>query len=61
MVEVFAANLVAPEPRQRSLALVATCVGAMVVARAVDDPKVADGFLDAARAHVLATTGWGGS
>ena len=61
MVDVFAANLAAPEPRQRSLALVAMCVGAMVVARAVDDPKVTDGFLDAAREHVLATTGWGES
>ena len=39
-------------------ALVALCVGAMVVARAVDDPKPGDGFRHAAREHVLAHTGW---
>jgi TetR/AcrR family transcriptional repressor of nem operon len=58
VIEVFAANLTEPEARQRSLALVAMCVGAMVVARAVDDPKLGDGFRDAAREHLLATTGW---
>jgi len=58
VIEVFAANLAEPEARQRSLALVAMCVGAMVVARAVDDPKLGDGFRDAAREHLLATTGW---
>jgi TetR/AcrR family transcriptional repressor of nem operon len=58
MVEVFAANLAEPEPRERALALVALCVGAMVVARAVDDPKLGDGFRDAARNHLLANTGW---
>lgn len=59
MVDIFAANLTEPEARERALALVAVCVGAMVVARAVDDPKVGDGFRDAAREHVLAATGWG--
>ena len=59
LVEIFAANLAEPEARQRALALVALCVGAMVVARAVDDPKLADEFRDAAREHLLATTGWG--
>ena len=58
VIDVFAANLTEPEARQRSLALVAMCVGAMVVARAVDDPKLGDGFRDAAREHLLATTGW---
>ena len=58
MVEVFAANLTEPETHQRALALVAMCVGAMVVARAVDDPKLGDGFRAAARDHLLATTGW---
>jgi hypothetical protein len=58
MVEVFAANLAEPEARERALALVALCVGAMVVARAVDDPKLGDGSRDAAREHVLAHTGW---
>jgi hypothetical protein len=58
MVEVFAPNLAEPEARERALALVALCVGAMVVARAVDDPKPGDEFRDAAREHVLAHTGW---
>lgn len=55
---VFAASLTEPAARERSLALVSLCVGAMVVARAVDDPKLGDKFRDAAREHVLATTGW---
>jgi hypothetical protein len=61
MVEVFAASLTEPAARPRSLALVSMRVGARVVARAVDDPKLGDKFRDAAREHVLATTGWGDS
>jgi hypothetical protein len=61
MVDVFAANLGEPEARERALALVAMCVGAMVIARAVDDPKLGDRFRDAAREHLLATTGWRGT
>jgi TetR/AcrR family transcriptional repressor of nem operon len=59
MVRVFAGNLTEPESKQQALALVALCVGAMVVARAVDDAKLGDRFRDAARKHVLRTTGWG--
>ncbi len=59
MVKIFSANLPAPQARQRAFALVALCVGAMVVARAVDDPKLGDDFREAARDHLLATTGWG--
>jgi AcrR family transcriptional regulator len=58
MVGIFAANLAEPRSRERALALVSMCVGAMVVARAVDDPKLADEFRDAAHEHLLATTGW---
>jgi len=58
MVEIFSANLAEPQARQRALALVSLCVGAMVVARAVDDPKLGDRFREAAREHLLATTGW---
>jgi len=61
MVQVFAANLVEPQVSQRALALVAMCVGAMVVARAVDDPRLGDAFRDAAREHLLRSTGWGAS
>jgi len=58
MVEIFAANLIEPQARQRALALVAMCVGAMVVARAVDDTKLGDRFRDAAREHLLDAAGW---
>jgi AcrR family transcriptional regulator len=58
MVEVFAGNLSEPMARQRALALVAMCVGAMVVARAVDDPKLGNKYRDAAREHLLKATGW---
>jgi AcrR family transcriptional regulator len=59
MLSVFAANLRGPRARERALALVSLCVGAMVVARAVDDPALADAFRKAARTHVLASSGWG--
>jgi TetR/AcrR family transcriptional regulator, transcriptional repressor for nem operon len=61
MVHIFAANLDEPEAQQRALALVAMCVGAMVVARAVDDPELGDRFRGAAHQHLLAATGWGGA
>jgi TetR/AcrR family transcriptional regulator, transcriptional repressor for nem operon len=57
MIEVFAANLAESRKLESALAAVALCVGAMVVARAVDDPKLGDGFRDAARERVLANTG----
>jgi TetR/AcrR family transcriptional regulator, transcriptional repressor for nem operon len=59
-VRIFAANLPEPEARQRALALVAMCVGGMVIARAVDEQALADEFRTAARQYVFATTGWGG-
>jgi AcrR family transcriptional regulator len=58
MVDIFAANLEEPKVREQALALVAMCVGAMVVARAVDDPKLGDEFRVAARNSLLTTTGW---
>jgi TetR/AcrR family transcriptional repressor of nem operon len=58
MLGVFVGNLRGDDARERALALVATCVGAMVVARAVDDPRLANAFRAAARKHVLANTGW---
>jgi TetR/AcrR family transcriptional repressor of nem operon len=59
MVDVFAGNLIEPQARQRALALVGMCVGTMVIARAVDDSRLADEFRAAAREHLLVTTGWG--
>jgi TetR/AcrR family transcriptional regulator, transcriptional repressor for nem operon len=63
MVDVFSANL-APEAastRERALALVALCIGGMVLARAVDDDRFSDELREAARQHALASSGWGTS
>jgi TetR/AcrR family transcriptional regulator, transcriptional repressor for nem operon len=59
MLSVFVANLRGPDARERALALVSVCVGAMVMARAIDDPTLANSFRRAARKHVLASSGWG--
>lgn len=59
MLGVFVANLRGDDAHERALALVSVCVGAMVVARAVDDPTLANAFRQAARKHVLASSGWG--
>jgi AcrR family transcriptional regulator len=61
MAGAFAANL---EPsgrpvRQRALALVSMAVGAMVLARGVDDPALARELRDAARNEAYARPGWG--
>jgi TetR/AcrR family transcriptional regulator, transcriptional repressor for nem operon len=58
MLKAFAAGLRGPDAREKALALVSLCVGAMVVARAVDDPALADALRIAARKHVLASSGW---
>jgi AcrR family transcriptional regulator len=58
MLKAFAAGLRGPDARDRALALVSLCVGAMVVARAVDDPALADALRRAARKHALASSGW---
>jgi TetR/AcrR family transcriptional repressor of nem operon len=58
MLSAFIANLQGPHARERGIALVSVCVGAMVVARAVDDPALATSFRKAARKHVLANSGW---
>ena len=61
MLGVFAGNLRGDDGRERALVLVALCVGAMVVGRAVDDAGLANAFRKAARKHVLASSGWGES
>lgn len=60
MAGAFEANLPAGEPsaRQRALALVAVCVGGMVLSRAIDDPALADDLRKAAREHALSAAGW---
>lgn len=44
--------------RQRALGLVAMLVGAMVLARSVDDPALAGELRASARAEALAAAGW---
>jgi AcrR family transcriptional regulator len=60
MAGAFEMNLSTGEPsaRQRALALVALCVGGMVLSRAIDDPTLADDLRNAARAHILNFAGW---
>lgn len=58
MVSVFVDNLKGRGAREQGLALVSVCIGAMVVARAVDNPALANAFRKAARKHVLASSGW---
>jgi len=58
MVKVFEDHLNGPRARDRALALVALCVGGMVLARNVSDPDLADDFRRAAYAEVQRTTSW---
>jgi TetR/AcrR family transcriptional repressor of nem operon len=58
LVEVFEDHLDEPQARERALALVALCVGGMVLARNVGDPDLADDFRRTAHAEVLRTAGW---
>ncbi len=61
MVSAFAASLPdGPEgsSRERALAVAATVVGGMVLARSVDDPALADDLRASARAATMAATGW---
>ena len=58
MLDVFTVNLEGDDKSARALALVSVCVGAMVLARAVDDADLAGAFLKAARGHVLTSAGW---
>lgn len=44
-----------PGAHEHALAMVATMVGALMLARAVDDPKLSDALLDAARKHLSPT------
>jgi TetR/AcrR family transcriptional repressor of nem operon len=58
LVKVFEDHLNEPQARESALALVALCVGGMVLARNVRDPALADDFRRAAHAKVLTTAGW---
>lgn len=60
MVGVFETGLrrAGRPDRNRALAIAGLCVGGMVVARAVDDPALADGLRKAASAVALELGGW---
>jgi AcrR family transcriptional regulator len=68
MAGIFAENL-GPDPldgnapdaaakQQRALALVALCVGGMVLARAIDNPDAAEDLLTAAHRYATVLAGW---
>jgi TetR/AcrR family transcriptional regulator, transcriptional repressor for nem operon len=58
MVTVFQDHLNGPRAHQRALALVALCVGGMVLARNVRDSDLADDFRCSAHDEVLRAAGW---
>jgi TetR/AcrR family transcriptional regulator, transcriptional repressor for nem operon len=58
MIKVFEDHLKGPRPHERALALVALCVGGMVLARNVCDSDLADNFRRSAHAEVLRTARW---
>lgn len=58
LVKVFEDHLKGPRPHERALALVALCVGGMVLARNVCDSDLADNFRRSVHAEVLRTAGW---
>ena len=62
MARAFEANLPGERrpARQQALTLVAMCVGAMVLARAIDDSALAEDLRHSARAHMLAAFEFGG-
>jgi TetR/AcrR family transcriptional regulator, transcriptional repressor for nem operon len=57
MIEIFAIPPAQPEARKRALSLVAMCVGAMVIARAIDDERLGDEVRSAARAQLFNALG----
>src|SRR5215475_10033057 len=58
MVKVFEDHLKGPRAHERALALVALCVGGMVLARNVCDSDLAENFRRSAYSEVLRTAGW---
>jgi TetR/AcrR family transcriptional repressor of nem operon len=58
LIKIFEDHLNGPQAHKRALALVALCVGGMVLARNVCDPDLADDFRRAAHAEVLRAAGW---
>ena len=58
LVQLFQDDLNGPDRRERALAMLTLCVGAMVVGKAIDDPGLGDELLQAAHKQVMMTAGW---
>jgi TetR/AcrR family transcriptional regulator, transcriptional repressor for nem operon len=58
LVEILQSDVEESEKQERALAMVALCVGGVIVARCIDDPVLADGLRRAAHRHALRTGGW---
>jgi len=55
LVEIFQSDVDEPEKQERALAMVALCVGGVIVARCIDDPVLADDLRRAAHRQALQT------
>ena len=55
MIRLFEANLDGPRTHEQALVLTALCVGGMVLARGIDDPRLADDIRNAAHEQALQT------
>jgi TetR/AcrR family transcriptional regulator, transcriptional repressor for nem operon len=58
MVENLQKDLSGSDARQRGLAIAALCIGAMTVARAIDDKALAREIREAARKTAFSVAGW---
>jgi AcrR family transcriptional regulator len=58
LLEIFQLDLSGTMSRERALALAALCIGGIVAARSVDDPRLADDLRNAAYRHALQIGGW---
>jgi TetR/AcrR family transcriptional repressor of nem operon len=58
LIDILQVELSEPHRRERALALVALCVGGIVAAKCMDDPRLADELRLAAHRQALRTAGW---
>jgi TetR/AcrR family transcriptional regulator, transcriptional repressor for nem operon len=58
LLEILEADLKESQRRERALAIVALCVGGVVAAKCVDDPRLADELRRAAHRQALRIAGW---
>lgn len=58
LLNIFEAELDAPDKRERALVLAALCIGGMVLARGVDASSFADQIRAAVHQYALKSAGW---